>query len=116
MATLIDFSQLHTRVNHYKNSFLCETLSRAFAYVILEALLNLSPEEMEDAITDGSQDRGLDAVFVDDHDGKNVIHLFQFKYVEDFGKATLNFPSNEIDKIISIISDILIKKKQYNKR
>jgi hypothetical protein len=110
MPTLIDFSQLHTRVNAYKGIYGCDTLSEAFAYVMLEALLNVTPEDIEDAITDGGHDRGIDAVYVDDRDGKNVIHLFQFKYINDFAKVGNNFPSNEIDKVLSALADILSKK------
>jgi hypothetical protein len=48
--------------------------------------------------------------YVDDRDGKNIIHIFQFKYVNEFGKVKNNFPSNEIDKVLSVLADILSKK------
>ena len=65
------------------------------------------PEEIEDAITDGPDDRGIDAIFVDEGDGRNVIHLFQFKHVGSFAQAKKNFPSTEIDKLLSFCADVL---------
>lgn len=109
MATLIDWSQVKTKVDSYLVLHECETKSIALGYVLLEYLLGLSPDEIEDAITDGSQDRGIDAVVLQEQEGRELIHLFQFKYVEDFSKAENNFPSNEIDKLLSFIADLLRK-------
>ena len=38
---------------------------------------------------------------------RTVFHLFQFKYVESFEKADHNFPSNEIDKLLGFMADLL---------
>ncbi|MBU4453453.1 abortive phage infection protein, partial [Patescibacteria group bacterium] len=75
--------------------------------MVLEYLLGLSPEEIEDAITDGPNDRGVDAVYVDERDGRNTVHIFQFKHVNSFEKAKNNFPSTEIDKLLSFCVDML---------
>lgn len=108
MATLLDWNALSQKEKSYlKESAYCTTQSRAFSYMILEYLLSLSSDEIEDAITDGSDDRGIDAVYVDDRDGRNTIHLFQFKHVNSFKKAKNNFPSTEIDKLLSFIADLL---------
>lgn len=87
----------------------CSTLPRAFTYIVLEYALGLTPEEIEDSITDGPDDRGIDAVFIDDRSGHNVIHLFQFKHAAHFQKSKNNFPSNEIDKLLSFCADVLGK-------
>jgi hypothetical protein len=108
MATLLDWNAVSHKVKSYiGESPYCTTSSRAFTYVALEYLLTLSPEEIEDAITDGPNDRGIDAVYVDERDGRNVIHLFQFKHVNSFDKAKKNFPSTEIDKLLSFCADLL---------
>jgi len=110
MATLLDWNAVSHKVESYiGESPYCTTLGRAFTYVALEYLLSLSPEEIEDAITDGPNDRGIDAVYVDERDGRNVIHLFQFKHVNSFDKAKKNFPSTEIDKLLSFCMDLLNK-------
>jgi hypothetical protein len=75
--------------------------------MMLEYLLSLSPDEIEDSITDGPNDRGIDAVYVDERDDRNTIHFFQFKHVGYFDKAKNNFPSTEIDKLLSFFADLL---------
>jgi len=110
MATLLDWNTVSHKVASYVGeSPYCTTLSRAFTYVVLEYLLCLSPEEIEDAITDGPDDRGIDAAYVDEGDGRNVIHLFQFKHVGSYAQAKKNFPSTEIDKLLSFCADLLNK-------
>ncbi len=108
MATLLDWHAVSNKVKSYAGeSPFCTNPSRTFAYLALEYLLCLSSEEIEDAITDGPNDRGIDAVYVDDRDGRNVIHLFQFKHVNSFSNAKKNFPSTEIDKLLSFCADLL---------
>ena len=108
MATLLDWNAVSHKVKSYiGESPYCTTPGHAFTYVALEYLLSLSPEEIEDAITDGPNDRGIDAVYVDERDGRNVIHLFQFKHVNSFAQAKKNFPSTEVDKLLSFCTDLL---------
>ena len=52
--------------------------------------------------------RGVDAIYIEEQE-KTVVHLFQFKYTSKFDNAKNNFPSNEIDKILSFIADMLAK-------
>ena len=80
---------------------------KAFPILMVKSLLNVSDEEAEDSITDGSKDRGVDAVFVDDRNGRNSVHIFQFKYVNTFQNTKKNFPSGEIDKLVSFFDDLL---------
>lgn len=108
MATLLDWNALSQKISSYMgDSPYCTTVGRTFTYLMLEYLLNLSPEEIEDSITDGPHDRGVDAVYVDERDGRNTIHIFQFKHVGSFPKAKNNFPSTEIDKLLSFFADML---------
>lgn len=108
MATLLDWNAVSLKISSYMGeSPYCTTQGRTFTYVVLEYLLGLSPEEIEDAITDGPNDRGVDAVYVDERDGRNTVHIFQFKHVTSFEKAKNNFPSTEIDKLLSFCVDML---------
>lgn len=108
MATLIDWNAVSQKVKSYSGeSPYCTSPGKTFTYLALEYLLSLAPEEIEDAITDGPNDRGIDAVYVDERDGHNVIHLFQFKYASSFEVSKRNFPSTEIDKLLSFCDDLL---------
>lgn len=112
MANLLDWNTLDHKVKAYidpQNDI--ESPQKAFQILMLESILDISEEEAEDAITDGGYDRGVDAVFVDDRDGKNSVHIFQFKYVNSFEKTKNNFPGNEIDKLVSFFNDLLDENK-----
>jgi hypothetical protein len=108
MATLIDFSTVTHKVDEWLSDELgIDVSSKAFMPLMVSTILDLTEEEAYDAITDGSNDRGVDALYVDERDGKNIIHIFQFKYTTDFAKSKNNFPGSEIDKILSFVSDLL---------
>ncbi|KZS50689.1 AIPR family protein [Rhizobium anhuiense] len=116
MATLIDFSTVAHKVGEWESPELgIETSSKAFMPLMVSSLLDVTDEEAYDAITDGGKDRGIDALFVDERDGKNVIHLFQFKYAMEFQKSKSNFPSNEIDKLLSFLADLLDQDESMSK-
>lgn len=108
MANLLDWNTLDHKVKAYLDPDSgIDIPQKAFPILMVAALLNVSDEEAEDAITDGSKDRGVDAVFVDDRDGRNSIHVFQFKYADNFENTKKNFPSGEIDKLVSFFDDLL---------
>ncbi len=90
MATLLDWNSLIHKVQHYRKIYPdAENDAQAFSFLALEYILNLVPEDAKDAITDGGNDRGVDAVYVDEN--TNTIHIFQFKFVQSFEKAKNNF-------------------------
>ncbi len=108
MANLLDWNALDHKVKLYldpENGIDIE--QKAFPILMVTSLLSVSDEEAEDSITDGSNDRGVDSVFIDDREGRNSIHVFQFKYVDNYDNTKKNFPSSEIDKLVSFFSDLL---------
>ena len=116
MPTLLDWNALNHKLGVYVGQYDdCPTAKAAFSHVVLEYVLGLDPEEIEDAITDGANDRGIDAVYVDDRNGHNTIHLFQFKFAHTFIKAKRNFPSNEIDKLLSFCAEVLDQSQHLKK-
>jgi hypothetical protein len=112
MANLLDWNTLDNQVKSYIDSKAgIDTRQKAFPILMVASILKISDEEAVDSITDGGKDRGVDAVFVDDRDGANSIHIFQFKYVDSFANTKKNFPSGETDKLISYFNDVLESKK-----
>lgn len=109
MATLIDWSQVDLKVSACRGRFGYDTRSLALTHVVLEANFNLADDEIQECMTEGGQDRGVDAVVIEDRDPFAVVHLFQVKCVDSFEKASNNFPSSEIDKLLSFIQDLLQK-------
>lgn len=109
MANLIDWSQVDLKVNTYQPRLGYDTRSLALGHIVLEALFGLPGDEIRDCLTDGSADRGIDAVVITEQDRFPLVHLFQVKCVDSFQKASNNFPSTEIDKLLSFIADLLNK-------
>jgi hypothetical protein len=73
MANLLDWNTLDHKVKAYidaENGI--DSEQKAFPILMVAALLDVSDEEAEDSITDGSKDRGVDAIYVDDRDGANL--------------------------------------------
>lgn len=116
MATLQDFSLIKTYVECYKKDYQLNSIVKAFSYLCLDFILSLQQDEMEEALTEGEMDRGIDAVYIDESSSVATIHIFNFKYTEKFTKIKNNFPSNEVDKILTIIKQILDKDKNLKKQ
>ena len=96
MPDLNTFSTIDEKVRKYQKDYSLANLSTAFEWLVLEAILSLNEYEIEDAITDGAMDGGIDAIHIVDRD----VHIFNLKYTESFEKTYSHFPGNEIDKIL----------------
>ena len=110
MASIIDFNTVKARTEDWiepESGF--DTAARAFQALMASLILGLDEDEARDAVVDGTKDRGVDAMYVDERNGRNTVHIFQFKYKIDHKDADKNFPGGEIDKIISFVSDLLNK-------
>ena len=117
-----DFAVINTHVEKFKDDYEFSDSSNAFYFLALNLLLGLQDDEIRDSITDNhylktigqvaGHDRGIDAVYIDEGDPTApVIHFFNFKYGSTFNKTQANFPSNEIDKILSFLSSLLSQDK-----
>ncbi len=105
MSNLNTFHTLHERVKKYQLDFKIETIGQAFDWVALETILNLSEDEIEDAITDGEMDGGIDAIHIMDRD----VHIFNFKYTDNFELSKKNFPGTEVPKLLTTLDGIMNK-------
>lgn len=105
MATLLDWGNVEAANGRLVASLALRDKREAFSLLCLSEILRLDFDEARGALTDGSDDRGIDAVYLEERSGQKIIHLFQFKYHSNFSKEGRNFPSTEIDKIISFVGD-----------
>lgn len=104
-ATLLDWSQVKSAISEFRNSLNHPDDATAFSYFALSKILKIDDAEIAAAVTDGGDDRGIDAVYIDSRPEARRIHLFQFKHVSDFKKSENHFPSNEVDKISTFLDD-----------
>lgn len=102
MTNLSTFSMLHQRVTKYRSDYGLDTASAAFNWLALETILHLNSDEIDDSITDGSMDGGIDAIFISDR----TVHIFTFKYTENFEKTRSNFPDTDLDKLLVTMQSI----------
>lgn len=105
MSNLSTFSTIQEKVRKYKEDYKLDEYGYAFEWLALETILNLNEDEIEDTITDGSMDGGIDAVYI----SNNEVHFFNFKYTDSFENTKNNFPETEIDKMLVTVERILNK-------
>ena len=96
MADLSSFSVINAKVNKYEDDYSLENVGVAFDWVALEAILKLNEDEIEDAITDGYMDGGIDAIHIANRD----IHVFTCKYATTFDNSKRNFPDADLDNLL----------------
>ncbi|MGC9602417.1 MAG: AIPR family protein [Minisyncoccia bacterium] len=73
-------STLAARVQETAKEFSCQP-STAFIIFCLQNIYGLDEIEVEEAITDGGNDKGIDAIFIQvDENGNNILYIVQSKY------------------------------------
>ncbi|MDR2383030.1 MAG: AIPR family protein [Prevotellaceae bacterium] len=78
-------------------------LSKAFVCLSVSVYLDIELEEAFNLVTDGGNDAGIDAIFIDNvNDYYFTVTIFQGKYVFDLNKES-NFPANSIQRVIGSI-------------
>lgn len=115
--SLQDFSVINSNVLAAKKDNKLRSESDGFYYTVLGTLFELQDTEIDAAITDAyyrvskgdspGKDRGIDAVYIDEQKSPPEIHLFNFKYTTDVQKTRGFYPSNELDKILTFISQLI---------
>jgi len=93
------------KVTKYKDDYSLEKVGTAFAWLCLEIILDLNADEIEDCLTDGPQDGGIDAVYTSGRD----VNVFSFKYATTFEHTRNNFPENDLDKLLVTMERIYSK-------
>lgn len=78
-------------------------ISATFVFLSLKSIIDISDEEAMDAITDGGNDFGVDALYCGPQiDGEISITLVQGKYIKDIEKNP-HFPQSGVEKIIQAV-------------
>lgn len=124
------FATIREYVEKYKKDYALNSTVSGFYYFVLNLFFDLNDEEIKNSITDNNflksetmetdkkvdYDRGIDAVYIKNTETRNSeIHLFNFKYTENFDKTKCHFPSLEIDKIIGFLTPLLKKDRNLKK-
>jgi hypothetical protein len=94
---------IHNQVKKLIDEQIVENTGYAFDRVALRIILKLNDDELEEALTDGPDDGGIDAIYIQD----KCIDFCSFKYAYDYNKIKENFPGKEIEQISNTITKFL---------
>jgi hypothetical protein len=100
---------IDSKVESIKSNIIIDSKSVAFLHLMLENLFPRSEEEISSLITDGGNDRGADAIHILEMNDVANVSIIQSKYAHKINNAQKNFPGNEVDKLISLITDVINK-------
>ncbi len=64
MANLNTFSMLKNKVMKYRSDYKLKSYSQAFTWLCLDTLFNMNVDEIEESITEGPMDGGIDALYL----------------------------------------------------
>lgn len=112
MANALQVRTIRTVVDQYVQE-LGLPPHKAFLYLVIErflADLELNSIDIEEAIVDGSDDCGIDAIVIDD-ESNSVPHIyfFQSKYSPKDDAFERNFEGDALGKIQSAVDDFVLK-------
>lgn len=112
MATLLDWGNVEAALKLVEENHATRN-EDAFGLLCLSAELRLDFDEARACLTDGANDRGIDAVYLDERASRRIVHLFQFKRRLSFNKGDRHFPSTEIDKVLGFLNDCFSQTKGF---
>lgn len=94
MSNLSSFSLLNSKVSKIKDEENLQTAGIAFMKLCLATMLKLNEDELEEALTDGPYDGEIDAIHIEN----NTVHIFSFKYTDQFELSKKNYPGSELEQ------------------
>ncbi|MFC1802100.1 AIPR family protein [Patescibacteria group bacterium] len=80
--------------------------SFAFIRLMLREIFELDEFEIDEAITDGGMDKGIDAIFEKEEDGENILYIIQSKYFEQNPDKSID--ENTKNLIVEAISNYIL--------
>lgn len=96
---------LEHKVNKICTKMGCQP-SIGFIRLMLQEIFELSEIDIDESITDGSMDKGIDAVFEQENeDGENILYIVQSKYFQNPDKS---LDEQTINKAILAISNYVL--------
>ena len=120
-----DFSTVDTNLQKLMEDLKLKTKSSAFYFYVLDLLFNLQEDQIKECITDTcflseskactGHDSGIDAIYIEQTETKNKIHMFNFKYADSLENTKSHFPAGEIDKITGFLNALMAQDKEYLK-
>lgn len=102
----VDWHIIDARVRRLRESRNLKTASIAFLCLVLQQYFPDLSDDFDEIITDGSDDRGIDAVHVIEHGDQAIIYLFQAKYRDTLATTDKTINETEIHKIAMFLHEL----------
>lgn len=111
--TILTFGLIRSEIDKYKKENNSGKDSSAFLEYVIEKLLELNRDEVLESIIDGSHDRGIDAIYIDeDSEERPVVYLFQSKYYQSEEKFDRSLEGDALHKMQHAIDSLILKAPQ----
>ncbi len=108
MISALDYSLVAAHTKKYaKDGAVRE--HDAFMSMLLDHIFPNKPDDNIEIITDGTHDRGVDAIYISQSEQSKIVNILSFKYRTSLDSAQKNFGENELNKIFSFITDLMNK-------
>ena len=111
----VEWDIIEARVQQAVETNRLRNASLGFLYLVLEQFLPGRESEFSEIVTDGSNDRGIDAIDIVTRDGDAEITLFQAKYRDTIKTADKTINDAEILKIIAFLHELFSKSEELLK-
>lgn len=110
-----DFKKVNNRVVNLVKDKLIDNPSQSLIHLFLSHRLFRDQFEIVESFTDGGNDCGVDAVYIDRRGDQPIVHLFQSKVYDSERKAKNSFKSAEAQKIVRFIEVLRDRKADLTK-
>lgn len=98
MATRFEriYSDIKESIEYLVEQYYPENFSSAFGHYFLKIKFGLSDDEAAECLTDGYDDNGIDAIYIENN---KIAHFFQFKFPSDLKGMSNGIKEDEILKL-----------------
>ncbi|MEO1538682.1 MAG: AIPR family protein [Pseudomonadota bacterium] len=95
-----NFKRLNSRIQRLLEDGVIAKKSQAIVYLMLTHRFYCQPFEIEESFTDGGNDLGIDAIYIDRRGDDPAIHIFQSKVHDSERKASNPFSCSALEKVV----------------
>ncbi|MGO4171705.1 AIPR family protein [Bosea sp. TAF32] len=111
----IDWDIIDARVRSVSEARRLPNLSMAMLWLVLDQFFPQLEDETWESITDGPDDRGVDAIHIVEGDGHVEVYLFQSKYRETAAATDKTINDSEALKLSLFIEELFDKSEHLGK-
>ena len=105
----IDWDIIDARVRDTKQARTLPTMSVALLWIVLDQYFPSLQDEILEVVTDGADDRGVDAIHIVESEDRAEIYLFQSKYRESVSSTDKTINDAECLRLVLFIEELFDK-------